>query len=66
MHLYISFISVNKNNFFLVNNNNTAEIIFLSLQNETTTNNPTEILLSPKELFASADKHNVLLNKGDV
>uniref|UniRef100_A0A8C2CBC0 Solute carrier family 5 member 5 n=1 Tax=Cyprinus carpio TaxID=7962 RepID=A0A8C2CBC0_CYPCA len=34
--------------------------------NETTTNNPTEILLSPKELFATADKHDVLLNKGDV
>uniref|UniRef100_A0A8C1XUW0 Solute carrier family 5 member 5 n=1 Tax=Cyprinus carpio TaxID=7962 RepID=A0A8C1XUW0_CYPCA len=34
--------------------------------NETMTNNPTEILLSPKELFATADKHDVLLNKGDV
>ncbi|XP_058641068.1 sodium/iodide cotransporter isoform X2 [Onychostoma macrolepis] len=34
--------------------------------NETTSNNPTEILLSPKELFATADKHDVLLNKVDV
>uniref|UniRef100_A0A9J8CVL9 Solute carrier family 5 member 5 n=1 Tax=Cyprinus carpio carpio TaxID=630221 RepID=A0A9J8CVL9_CYPCA len=50
----------------VITNNNTAEIIFLSLQNETMTNNPTEILLSPKELFATADKHDVLLNKGDV
>ncbi|XP_052419153.1 sodium/iodide cotransporter [Carassius gibelio] len=34
--------------------------------NEATANNPTEILLSPKELFATADKHDILLNKGDV
>ncbi|KAI2661864.1 Sodium/iodide cotransporter [Labeo rohita] len=31
-----------------------------------TTNNPTEILLSQKELFATADKQDVLLNKGDI
>jgi len=42
--------------------------LFLSLQNETTgtAHNPTEILLSSKEQFATADKQVVLLNKGEV